>query len=118
MTSSTPTINAATDGMITSTNAEPGTTDPVADLRTQEAHGLISLACDAVRATMDLAHEIHTHVYKPDGTSAAESQRKLLAALTCIQTADHYLRMLDEVLADVPDPSSPRDADTGDPWTQ
>jgi hypothetical protein len=114
MTSSTP-INAATDGMITSTT---GPVDPVANLRDEEARGLISLASDALHAALNLAHEIHTHIYKPEVTSAAESQRKLLATLTCMETADHYLRMLDEVLAYVPGTGDPQAAGTDDPWAQ
>jgi hypothetical protein len=114
MTSSTP-IKAARDGMITS---ETGPVDPVAHLRGEEAKGLIGLASDALHAACNLTHDIHAHVYKPDGNSAAESQRKLLATLTCMETAEHYLRMLDEVLADVPGSDGPRDADTGGPWEQ
>jgi hypothetical protein len=114
MTSSTP-INAASDGMITSKTEQK---DPVACLRDEEARGLISVACDALRVTSDLAHQIHTHIYKPDGNSAAEPQRKLLAALTCMETADHYLRMLDEVLAYVPGTGDPQNAGTDDPWAQ
>ncbi len=115
MTSSAP-INAAADGMITSTT---GPVDPVATLRDEEAKGLISLASDALHAASDLVHELHRHIYKPDATiSAAESQRKLLATLTCMETAEHYLRMLDEVLPDVPGTGDPRDAGTDDPWAQ
>ena len=114
MTSSTP-INAATDGMITSAS---GPVDPVATLRDEEAKGLIHLASDALHAANSLVHEIHTHIYKPEATSAAESQRKLLATLTCMETAEHYLRMLDEVLPDVPGTHDPHDAGTDDPWAQ
>jgi hypothetical protein len=114
MTSSAP-INAARDGMIASTTEHD---DPVARLRNEEAHGLISVACDALHATSDLVNQIHTHIYKPDGTSTAEAQRKLLAALTCMETADHYLRLLDEVLAYVPDTGDPQDAGADDSWSQ
>ena len=112
MTSSTPTIKAVTDGTST------GIKDPVAELRHDEAQHLISMACDAVNATGEVLHEVHSHIYKPAGTPAAETQRLLLAVLTCMETAEHYLRMLDEVLADVPDSGAPPEADTDDPWAQ
>ena len=75
MTSSTP-INAATDGMITSTT---GPMDPVARLRRRSAWGLIAWRAMPCTPPSTSAHEIHTHIYKPEATSAAESQRKLLA---------------------------------------
>jgi hypothetical protein len=114
MTSSTP-VKAATDGMITSANTDAE--DPVDELRRSERCGLISLACDAVHAASDLGHEMHTGIYKPGTVPTAEVQRKLLAALTCLETAEHYLRMLDEVidpgLDEATDPAKPEDSD---PW--
>ena len=115
MTSSTP-VKAATDGMITSTD----TKDPVHELRRSERCGLISLACDAVHAASDLGHEMHTGIYKPGTVPTAEVQRRLLAALTCLETAEHYLRMLDEVidagLDEATDRDQTQDTDTRDPW--
>jgi hypothetical protein len=112
MTSSTP-VKAATDGMITSAEVK----DPVRELRRSEGCGLISLACDAMHAASDLARQMHTGIYKPGTIPAAEVQRQLLAALTCLETAEHYLRMLDEVidpgLDEAADPAKPEDAD---PW--
>ncbi|SRR6266498_1014238 len=113
MTSSKINLTAVTDD---STGTDIN--DPVAKLRHDEAQYLISLASVAVSTTGEITHQIHTHIYKPDGTPAAETQRMLLAALTCMETAEHYLRMLDEVLADVPDSGAPPEADTDDPWAQ
>jgi hypothetical protein len=102
MTSSKPTIKAVPDG---TTGAD--TSDPVAELRRDEAQYLISMACRATSAADEVTSQMHTQIYQPGGIPAAETQRLLLAVLTCMETADHYLRMLDEVLADVPGSGAP-----------
>jgi hypothetical protein len=111
MTSSTPTIKAVPDGT-TGTD----TSDPVAELRRDEAQYLISIASRAVSTIGEVTSQMHEQIYTPGGTPAAETQRLLLAALTCMETAEHYLRMLDEVLADVPGSGAPPPlADPGEP---
>jgi hypothetical protein len=114
MTSSTP-IKAAPDGMITSTKPEHGLTD----LRERESRGLISLATDAISVASDVGHDIHRALYDRSSTvSATDVQRQLLETLTCLETAEHYLRMLDEVIDPGPDEADcdkPEDTKTGDP---
>jgi hypothetical protein len=115
MTSSPP-INAAPDGMITSATPAHGLTA----LRERESRSLISLANHAISAASDLGHDMHQAIYSTENTvSVADVQRQLLETLTCLETADHYLRMLDEVIIPGPDEADcdkPEDAKTGDPW--
>ena len=98
MTSSTTKIQAVPDG--TTTN---GVTPPrehgLAVLRSKESRSLVSLAQDALSQTHDLGHELHGAIYgyKP-GTSDAPLEQLLCEALACLETADHYLRMLGSVL--------------------
>jgi hypothetical protein len=105
MTSSTPTIKAVTSGPTSDPKPEHG----LSVLRRIEAQGLIRIACDALSETSEIASQIHRGVYSDPGTvPAADLQRLLLDALTCMETADHYLRMLDEVI-DPGDESRPAD---------
>jgi hypothetical protein len=117
MTSSTP-IKAAKDGMITSTKPEHGLTD----LRERESRGLISLATDAISVASDVGHDMFQAIYDRAGTvSATDVQRQLLETLTCLETAEHYLRMLDEVIDPGPDEADcdkPENAKTGDSWAE
>jgi hypothetical protein len=53
----------------------------VAELRHDEAQHLISMACGAVSATGEVLHEVHSQIYEPDGTPAAETQRMLLVGV-------------------------------------
>jgi hypothetical protein len=101
MTSSTPKIQAVKNGT-TTRQTEPAH-QSVGDLRRTEAMALISLVCDSMSTTRDLAHVMHNCIYKElDTTPMDQVKERLYAALTCMETADHYLRMLDEVLADIP----------------
>jgi hypothetical protein len=95
MTSSTPTIKAVISGPVNDRKPEHG----LSVLRRLEAQGLIRIACDALSETSQIAHEIHSGIYGDPGTvPAADLQRLLLNAVACMETADHYLRMLDEVI--------------------
>lgn len=71
----------------------------VAVLRSKESMGLISLVQDALSETYDVGHEMHAAIYgkKPEVTDA-QLEQMLCEALTCLETADHYLRMLGGVL--------------------
>jgi hypothetical protein len=100
MTSSTPKIQAVTDG---TTTGQTDRESSVGALRRKEAKGLIELACDSVSMTHALTYEMHMSIYQDlDSTPLSELRERLFAALTCMETADHYLRMLDDVLADIP----------------
>jgi hypothetical protein len=97
MTSSTTTIQAVTDG--TTNGATPPREHGLAVLRSKESKSLISLAQDALSQTHDVGYQLHKaiHGYEP-GTSDAPLEQMLCEALACLETADHYLRMLGSVL--------------------
>jgi hypothetical protein len=85
----------------------------LAVLRDREGRGLISLACDALYEASTLAQEMHTQLY----TSPAEGrdlQQLHGEAVTCLETAEHYLLMLGSVLEERATPPDP-DPDAG-PW--
>ncbi len=99
---------AAASGTTTkNTTTAKGRPRGIARLRDLEAQALISLACDAISAAGDAGHDLHTAIYRPEngGSSEADTGRVLLDALACLETADHYLRMLDGILV----PASPDD---------
>ena len=101
MTSTT--IRAVSNGTTTK-NDTTGRPRGIARLRDLEAQALISLACDAISAAGDAGHDLHTAIYRPEN-GEADTGRVLLDALACLETADHYLRMLDGILI----PASPDD---------
>jgi hypothetical protein len=85
-------------------------------LRGKEGKGLISLACDALGETFNLAHEMHTQLYATDPADDRELLQHLGEALACLETTHHYLLMLSSVLEErcPPDP----DTEPGvDPWS-
>lgn len=94
---------AAASGTTTKNTAN-GRPRGIARLRDLEAQALISLACDAISAAGDAGHDLHTAIYRPEN-GEADTGRVLLDALACLETADHYLRMLDGILI----PASPDD---------
>ena len=83
-------------------------------LRGKEGRGLISLACDALHETSDLAHEMHAQLYAKDPADDRQVQQLLEETLTCLQAAEHYLLMLGSVIEEratqAPDPGV-------DPWS-
>jgi hypothetical protein len=82
----------------------------IAVMRDKEKKALISLACDCISETAQITHEMHRIIYDQDTTvNAAQFQRQLDEALSCWQTADHYLRMLDSVFEE-------RNWDSPVPW--
>jgi hypothetical protein len=82
----------------------------IAVMRDKEVKALISLACDGMSETLGVAHEMHLVIYDRDTTvNDAELQQQLDEALSCWQTADHYLRMLDSVFEE-------RNGDSPVPW--
>ena len=89
----------------------------LAVLRHKEGHGLISLACDALHETSDLAHEMHAQLYAKDPADDRQVQQRLEETLTCLQTAEHYLLMLGSVLEERATAQG-EDPDPGvDPWS-
>jgi hypothetical protein len=98
MTSSTTKIQPVTDGT-TPNGGPPPREHGLAVLRSKESKSLISLAQDALSQTHDVGYQLHRaiHGYEP-GTGDAPLERMLCEALACLETADHYLRMLGSVL--------------------
>ena len=108
MTSSNTTIKAVSDGTAT----EPEKRNyGLAVLRETESARLISLVNDALHQTSEVTHAMHGRIYKEDAADLpdAQLQKSLEEALTCLQTADHYLRMLSSVLDE-------RAGDSQAPW--
>lgn len=102
MTSSTTKIEAANGG---TTSKDP--TPPehgLAALRRMEAQGLLRVINDAVYETLELTRDMNQDL-RPDSGEIPHAQlgRQLLEALACLETADHYMRMLDGVI----DPGPP-----------
>ncbi len=95
MNSSNGKVQAVTDGTTETRKRE----HPVSVLRRKEGRGLIEMACDAVHAVSQLTYEMHHVMYSEPGTVPVADLRVMQEnALACMQSADHYLRMLDDVL--------------------
>ena len=114
MTSNITPITAAGNDGDTDTH-EDGEARPehgLAVLRGKEGRGLISLACDALYEISNLAHEMHTELYATVPAEGRNLQQLHGEALTCLETAEHYLLMLSSVLEErcPPDPGV-------DPWS-
>jgi hypothetical protein len=106
MTNSITPITSASGGESTAGRQQKERKHGLAVLRRDEAKALISLATEAVSQTHGVGHEIHTLIYARDGQFRPDTLDCLLTeALTCWETADHYLRMLGSVLSDY-DPQS------------
>ncbi len=113
MTKTSPAVNAVLDNDPTARIAPGEQGHGVAALRDKEAKGLISLATDAISEVHAVGHELHSRIYGRQAAAAAGAgehlQPMLDEAFGCLQTADHYLRMLGDVLAERyprPDPWS------------
>jgi hypothetical protein len=105
----------ASNGAKTETKPETKRDYGIAILREREAKALISLACDSMRETSQVTHQMFGLIYDRDTkVPDAELQQQLDEALSCWQTADHYLRMLGSVLeeriGDSPAPWRPTDS--------
>ena len=63
-----------------------------------EGRGLISLVCDALSETHSLAYEMHAQLYAHDPADDRDLRQLNDEALSCLQTAEHYLLMLGSVI--------------------
>jgi hypothetical protein len=84
----------------------------LAVLREAESRALISIVCDSLHQSLQVAHQMHSFIYARDDAEVPDAQaqrQELEEALTCLQTADHYLRMLGDILDE-------RAADSPAPW--
>ena len=103
MTSSSTKIQAATDGG-TTTDHPPARAHGLSVLRSIEAKSLISLVQDALDETHHVGYALHSAIYGFEPAPASWTRPRLTPssrcceALTCLETADHYLRMLGSVL--------------------
>jgi hypothetical protein len=86
----------------------------LAVLRDREGRGLISLACDALYEASNLAQEMHTQLYTTSPAEGRDLQRMHSEAVTCLETAEHYLLMLGSVLEERATPQDP--APDAGPW--
>ncbi len=116
MTTSSTDVKAVSNGDSTETKPAPREYG-VAVLRDAEAKALIGLSSDSLHQTLKVTHEMFGVIYDRDTDPPyAQLQHELEEALTCLQTADHYLRMLgsiiDERSGDDADPRATRP----DPW--
>jgi hypothetical protein len=114
MTSSTP-ITAVPDGTTSTAKAEHG----LSVLRRMEGQALIQIALDALWQATSVGDQIRKGLGITTGDIPyVELQRKLLEALACMETADHYLRMLDGVIdpGDEPKAADPASGETEPPW--
>jgi hypothetical protein len=84
-------------------------------LRGKEGRGLISLACDALGETFDLAHDMHAQLYAKDPANDRELQQLMGEAQACLETAEHYLLMLGAVLEERT--TTPEPNPGVDPWS-
>jgi hypothetical protein len=107
----TPITAASNDGdPAKNQKAQPEHGLPV--LRDKESRGLISLICDALGETFTLAHDMHAQLYAKDPADDRELRQLNGEALSCLETAEHYLLMLGSVFEEriPPDPEV-------DPWS-
>ena len=87
----------------------------LAVLRDKEGRGLISLACDALYETSNLAHEMHARLYPTDPADDRELLQLMGQALACLETGQHYLLMLSSIFEER---EHTRPPDPGvDPWS-
>ena len=84
-------------------------------LRKREGHGLISLACDALYETSNLASQMHAQLYATDPAEGQDLQQLMGETQACLETAEHYLLMLGSVIEERTTPPDP-DLDV-DPWS-
>jgi hypothetical protein len=104
MTSSTDKIQAANGGTTTSeTEPEYG----LSVVRRREGQALSQIVSDALWEANSLAGNINRALRDQGGPVRPQDvPNKVLEVLACLETADHYLRMLDGVI------------DTGEPLSE
>jgi 2-hydroxychromene-2-carboxylate isomerase len=104
MTSSITPITAASNGGDTTTTTERKAPEHgVRVLRLIEARALISLGTQALSEASNLGHDMHRSLYDKDASMTnPELQDQLAEALTCMETAEHYLLMLGSVFEEHP----------------
>ena len=67
-------------------------------LREREARELVGLGLDALHEASNVGHDMHTVLYGENATASyPQLQAQLAEALTCLETAEHYLFMLGSV---------------------
>lgn len=108
MTSSLTPITAASNGDDTITRTERKRPEHgLAVLRQTETRSLIHLGMDALGEAHTVGHDLHQLLYGDADTPAYRRQELLVETLTCMETAEHYLLMLGDVLGDYPARNGP-----------
>jgi hypothetical protein len=96
MTSNITPITAASNGDTATEPERPRHGLPA--LREREARELISLGTDALHEASQVGHDMHSVLYGDDAVASyPQLQAQLTEALTCLETAEHYLFMLGSV---------------------
>jgi hypothetical protein len=114
----TPITAAGKDGDADNRTGEKASPEHgLAVLRGKEGRGLISLACDALGETFDLAHEMHARLYAKDPADDRELQQLMGEAQACLETAEHYLLMLGSVIDERTTRSGRAPDPDADPWS-
>jgi hypothetical protein len=118
MTRSITPITAASNGGDPASNENTPIEHGLSALRDIEGRGLISLVCDALSETHSLAYEMHAQLYAHDPADDRDLRQLNDEALSCLQTAEHYLLMLGSVVDEriPPDPDPDPDPEI-DPWS-
>jgi hypothetical protein len=116
MTSNITPITAASSGDTDKRTDEKAPPEHgLAVLRNREGRGLISLACDALYETSNLASEMHAQLYANDPADDRELLQLMGDALTCLETGQHYLLMLSSIFEER-ERTRPPGPDV-DPWS-
>ena len=115
MTRSITPITAASNGGDPAKNEKTQIEHGLSALRDIESRGLISLVCDALTETHSLAYEMHAQLYAHDPADDRDLRQLNDEALSCLQTAEHYLLMLGSVIEErIPPDPDPAEID---PWS-
>jgi hypothetical protein len=116
MTSSNITpITAASNGDTSKATDKAPPEHGISVLRDKEGRGLISLACDALHETSNLAYQMHAQLYANDPADDRDLLQLMGEALACLETGQHYLLMLSSIFEEG---ERTRPPDPGiDPWS-
>jgi hypothetical protein len=108
MTSSiTPVTAASNGGNTTEDKKDERPSHGLPALRDTEAKALIHLGMEALHETSNVGHELHQLVYGTTEPDEDKRQELLVEALTCLETAEHYLLMFGGASGDHPARTGP-----------
>ena len=99
------------------TNEKASPEHGLAVLRDKEGRGLISLVCDALHETSDLAYQMHAQLYATGPAEDQDLQQLMGETQACLETAEHYLLMLGSVIEERTPTPDPDLGPEPDPWS-